>query len=198
MTALLVIGVQTDLLPGGMEAIPGAEGVLQEIQELLHQYDYKILVNYWFPADHKMFASNHFLWNRPGQVVNIGEQSIELSSMYCLQNTFGAENPPLLEQQNFDFKIKLGVEANWFVRSAFSHLNGFGVTQLSEFLLQNEITKMGICGMPLETVVKETALEAIQMGMQRVTVHRKACAGRNENEINQLVKAFQEATIQYY
>ena len=58
-TALLIVDVQNDFLPGGALAVPGGDGVIPVINDLMPEYDLVVATQDWHPADHGSFAANH-------------------------------------------------------------------------------------------------------------------------------------------
>ncbi len=177
MKALLVIGLQNDFLPGGLEEIQGIETVVKEIKKLWAAYPNPVAVNYSLPPTHLMFAGNH-LWRKPGQVIDIGGHQTRLHSMFCIQNSFGAENPDFIARSEKQL-ISLGTKDDYLLDNAFSHAGGVGETGLQEWLQSQGITELVITGLPLEAMVKSTALMAKTLDYT-VTVIPPACASKDE------------------
>ena len=72
-SALIIVDMQYDFLPGG--ALPTAEGgqIVELINRLQHEFDLVVATQDWHPKQHGSFASNH-----PGKKVG---ESIKLNGL---------------------------------------------------------------------------------------------------------------------
>ncbi len=58
-TALLIVDVQNDFIPGGALAVTGGDRVVPIINELQKKFRHVIATQDFHPANHGSFASNH-------------------------------------------------------------------------------------------------------------------------------------------
>jgi len=58
-TALLLIDLQPDFMPGGALAIPGGDEIIPLINRLAQSFPHVILTQDWHPPRHISFASTH-------------------------------------------------------------------------------------------------------------------------------------------
>lgn len=163
--ALLVIGLQTDLLPGGAMAVPDSEGLAAIVNDLLPHYRHVIAARFALPANHLLFAAN-YPWRKPGQMMKIGSVEVPLQIMYCVQGSFGAEFAPGLRVEAFEHVVEMGAEPDAVPHSAFFDTGNPKSTGLKEYLQRNNIQSIDVCGMPFETTVWNTVQDALSMGFE--------------------------------
>lgn len=178
MNTLLLIGIQTDMMTGGASEVPGSEEVIPVINDLLPHYERVVAANFSLPADHLSFASNH-PWRKPGQQIQVNGQTTGLQIMYCVQGSFGAATAPGLRSEYIHHTVHLGAEADALPHSAFFDTGNPRSTKLKEYLLGVGCTGLHLCGMPFETTVLQTALDARNLGFV-TTVLEKACRSHTE------------------
>ena len=69
-TALLLVDVQHDFLPGGALAVPQGDEILPIIASLQLMFDFIVATQDWHPAHHGSFAANH-PGTQPGQQIDV-------------------------------------------------------------------------------------------------------------------------------
>lgn len=91
-SALVVIDMQNDFLPGGALAVAGGDQIIDNIiKEILSgKYETVVFTKDWHPAGHKSFASSHPGKN-PFDVIQLHNHDQVLWPDHCVQGTLGAE-----------------------------------------------------------------------------------------------------------
>ena len=89
-SALLIVDVQNDFLPGGALAVNRGDEIIPVINSLQEQFNFIVATQDFHPADHGSFAANH-------EGKNVGD-TIELNGLpqflwpvHCVQGSEGAE-----------------------------------------------------------------------------------------------------------
>src|SRR5690554_1481265 len=88
-TALLVVDIQNDFIPGGSLAVNEGDAIIPVINELISTYDLVVATQDWHPANHKSFASQHE-GKSEFDVIDLNGMQQVLWPDHCVQNTFGA------------------------------------------------------------------------------------------------------------
>lgn len=175
MKALILVDIQNDFLPGGALAVPGGDQIVSLANDLMEEFDIVVATQDWHPPDHGSFAANH-----PGKEVF---ESIELSGLrqtlwpvHCVRDTSGAEFAPGLEVGRITRVFQKGTRPEVDSYSGF-HDNGHRhSTGMAEWLREQGVTHVTVCGLATDYCVKFTALDAIREGFQ-VTLARAASRG---------------------
>jgi nicotinamidase/pyrazinamidase len=164
MKALLLIGFQVDFLPGGGAEASGSETLIPLIDKHLDGFDLVVAANFSLPVSHKIFAANH-PWRRPGQTVFVDDAPLTLQNFFCIRDSFGAEYLPGFPVEKVEFAASIGTDPQHAPRSAFRD-EGELDTGLMGFLQQKNVRQLYLAGMPAETLVRQTALEAHDAGFE--------------------------------
>ena len=180
MKALILVGLQIDLGPGGAVGVPESGGLVPVINRLMPRFDLVVAANFWLPAGHRLFAANH-LWRKPGQALDFDGYPAILQTMFCVQNSFGAEFMAGLNTEQISFAATMGTGPGAFPHSAFFDAGDKRPTGLESFLKNQKATQVYIAGMPLEKEVKNTALDAMGLGCPTF-LFSDACKPRLESE----------------
>jgi len=194
MKMLLLIGIQTDLLPGGAREVPGSDTLIHVVNKVLPLFDQVIAANFSLPANHLTFAANH-PWRLPGHCIEVEGQLISLRSMYCVSGSFGAEFAPGLIARDIYPVFEMGAEEDGIPHSAFFDAGNPKSTGLKKFLKNKGVKKLFISGMPLEEQVEATAIEALDMGIE-VALITDACRAQDQSEIETVLTSLKKAGVQ--
>jgi nicotinamidase/pyrazinamidase len=169
MRALIVVDVQNDFCEGGSLAVEGGAEAAFKIADLLHQWvekvpkspDYAVAVA---TRDHHIDPGDHF-----------SEQPDFKDSwpVHCVVGTDGEAFHPNLDPQPFNAIFLKGEHA-----AAYSGFEGRTTdgTALADWLRQNEITDVDVCGIATDYCVRHTTLDAVKSGFQ-VRLLTDLCAG---------------------
>jgi len=174
-TALILVDIQKDFLPGGAFAIPNGDVILPVINQLASlPFDNILASKDWHPQNHVSFAINH---NK-----SVGEKIIHeyveqiLWPVHCVQESPGAE----FAEGSFTTKILKsflkGTDTNIDSYSTFFDNQHKKSTGLSEYLKKRGINELYIAGLATDYCVKYSVLDAINLGFD-VFVVKDACHG---------------------
>ena len=164
-TALLLVDVQHDFLPGGALAVPQGDEILPIIAFLQPMFDVIVATQDWHPAHHGSFAANH-PGTQPGQLIDLEGLSQILWPVHCVQGTSGADFPTTLDQSRWKAVFQKGKNPLVDSYSGFFDNARRGDTGLAAFLKSKGIARVFVCGLALDYCVKFTALDAQSLGFE--------------------------------
>jgi nicotinamidase/pyrazinamidase len=166
-SALLVVDMQNDFLPGGALAVPGGDEIIPEINRLTKEYDLVVATQDWHPRNHGSFASQH-----------PGKQPYEMGELagipqvfwhdHCVQGTYGAELNKLVDQERVEAIFRKGMDPKIDSYSAFFDNGHLKATGLEGYLKGRDVTEVHIGGLAADYCVWYTAKDAIALGFEAV------------------------------
>jgi len=193
--ALVIVDVQNDFCPGGALAVPEGDLVVPVINGLSGRFDLVVATQDWHPADHLSFAVNND--RQPGEVVTLNGQPQILWPVHCVQGTRGAELVPGLDTGPIARIIQKGTDREVDSYSGFfdnDHRRGTG---LAEYLHDEQVDEVYVCGLATDYCVKYTALDARSLGFATVLI---ADAARGvelaTGDVRRAVEEMQAAGVQ--
>lgn len=149
---LVVVDYQNDFLPpDGALAVPGGDELVDRINELIELFPHSLATRDWHPENHYSFEVNGGEW-----------------PPHCLQNTWGAEFHPELEQDELDYRLKKGFDPE--DRSDYS---GFSAETedgkgMAEVLGEAGAERLFVAGLALDYCVRATALAGLEEDFEMV------------------------------
>ncbi len=191
MTALLLIDLQNDFMPGGALPVPEADKILPSINKLLlHPFDLIVASQDWHPKNHVSFATVH--GKQPGETILIDGIEQVLWPTHCVQNHKGAQLAPGWDQSKIDVIIHKGTKKNIESYSAFFNNEHKNSTNLDAILKEKKISILYIAGLATDYCVLYSVLDARKLAYETYVVI-DACQGVNshpedETEALQLMK----------
>lgn len=189
MTALLLVDLQNDFMPGG--ALPASKGneILPAINRLLRgKFDYIVASKDWHPKQHGSFAATH--GKRPSEKILLGGLEQILWPVHCVQDSEGAAFTEGWDYAKVENIVYKGIEENIDSYSAFFDNALLRSTGLFELLKEKKINTLYIAGLTTDYCIKYSVLDAIQLGFE-VYVVTDGCAAVNLNpddESNALIE----------
>lgn len=170
-TALVVVDLQPDFMPGG--ALPCHEGdaIVAAIDALLRSGHYPTVVatQDWHPAGHASFASSH-PGRAPFDTVQLHGQPQVLWPDHCVQGTPGAALDARVDWRAADLVLRKGTHAQVDSYSAFRENHGPGGTRpatgLAGWLRERGIAEVHVCGLARDYCVLWTAQDALAAGFR--------------------------------
>jgi nicotinamidase/pyrazinamidase len=168
-TALILVDVQHDFLPGGALAVPQGDEILPIIAALQPQFDHIVATQDWHPADHGSFAANH-PETQPGQQIVLGGLPQILWPVHCVEGTSGADFPTTLDRSQWKRVFQKGRNPVVDSYSGFFDNARKGDTGLRSYLLLQGVRRLCIVGLALDYCVKYTALDAKSLGFETVVL----------------------------
>lgn len=168
-TALLVIDVQNDFIPGGQLAVPEGDLIVPLINRLAGQFKQVVIAQDWHPAGHASFASSH-PGRQPYDVIQLpyGEQT--LWPDHCIQGSRGAEFHSGLDLPHAQLVIRKGCNPDIDSYSAFLEADRVTTTGLAGYLKERGIDTVYLVGLALDFCVMFSALDARAAGFNAFVV----------------------------
>lgn len=170
-SALLVVDLQPDFLPGGPLGVPEGGAVLAPIAALLDSGRFGLCVatQDWHPPGHASFASAH-----PGrdvrEVVTLHGRDQVLWPDHCVQGTPGAALAPGLPWERVEAVIRKGTAPTTDSYSAFrNNWDARGErppTGLAGYLRERGIEDVVLCGLTRDYCALWSAEDAVAAGFQ--------------------------------
>ena len=164
MTALIIVDLQNDFLPGGALAVPHGDEVIPVANELQQKFELVLATKDWHPREHGSFAANH-PGKKPGdRIVLDGVEQI-LWPVHCVQDTSGAEFAAAFDTSRIAHVFHKGIERNIDSYSTFFDNAHRRHTGLAHYLQKRSIKDIYLMGLALDYCVKYSALDARQLGL---------------------------------
>jgi nicotinamidase/pyrazinamidase len=190
--ALIIVDVQNDFCPGGALAVPEGDQVVPIINRLQPHFELVVATKDWHPPDHLSFAANH--GKTPGEVIELNQRPQVLWPNHCVQGTKGAEFVPQLDRSRIARVFQKGAERGVDSYSGFFDNDGRTSTGLGDYLREQGVEQVYLCGLATDYCVKFTALDALRLGFE-VYLIEDACRGVNlkPGDVEQAVAEMREA-----
>ncbi|MEO0324282.1 MAG: bifunctional nicotinamidase/pyrazinamidase [Myxococcota bacterium] len=166
-TALLVIDVQNDFLPGGALAVPEGDAVVPVANLLIPRFELVVATQDFHPPGHLSFASQH-PGKAPGEEITLHGLAQVLWPDHCVQGTRGADFAPGLALGDAAVFPK-GTELSVDSYSGFFDNGRRTDTGLAAFLRSRGVRDVICLGLATDYCVRATAADAAAEGF-RVTV----------------------------
>ncbi|WP_116367566.1 bifunctional nicotinamidase/pyrazinamidase [Parahaliea mediterranea] len=163
-SALIIVDVQYDFLPGGALATAGGDAVIGIINALQPQFDLVVATQDWHPPGHGSFASSH-PGHRVGEVIELQGLRQVLWPDHAVQHSHGAQLAAGLDRQPIARVFRKGQNPNVDSYSGFFDNGQRGDTGLQAYLAARGITRVVVVGLALDYCVKYTALDARRIGL---------------------------------
>ena len=164
-SALLIVDVQNDFLPGGALAVNRGDEIIPVINSLQEQFNFIVATQDFHPADHGSFAANH-------EGKNVGD-TIELNGLpqflwpvHCVQGSEGAEFHEELNPVKWTAIFQKGTNPEVDSYSGFFDNARREDTGLGDFLQNEGIMNVFVTGLAQDYCVKFTALDAVSLGFK--------------------------------
>lgn len=170
-SALVVVDVQQDFMPGGSLAVESGDEVVTGIRLLMEEgrFGVRVATQDWHPQGHISFSRMH-----PGckqfETIELHGHAQTLWPEHCVQGTAGARLHPGLSWQHLDAIVRKGTQMNVDSYSAFrENWDDQGVrrpTGLGGYLHEREVKRIYVCGLARDVCCKWTARDAAAAGFQ--------------------------------
>lgn len=168
-TALIVVDVQPDFMPGGALACHQGDAIVADIDQLLRRgiYRHVVATQDWHPHGHASFASSH-PGAAPFEQILLHGQPQTLWPDHCVQGTPGAALHPDVDWSALDALIRKGSRHGVDSYSGFRENHGPDgerpSTGLAGWLRDRGVTDVHVCGLARDVCVLWTAQDAIELG----------------------------------
>ena len=174
-SALILVDIQNDFLPGGALAVPDGDAVITIANSMIPKFAHVYATQDWHPANHGSFASQH-----SGAAVF---DEVDLHGLpqtlwpdHCIQNTPGADFAAALALPNNARIFPKGTDATIDSYSGFFDNGKKKSTGLADDLRDNQVDEVFVMGLATDYCVKFTALDAIHEGF-KTTLIEDGCRG---------------------
>ncbi len=164
MSALILVDLQNDFLPGGALPVPRGDEVIPLTNKLQRHFDLILATQDWHPPDHGSFAANH-PGKKPGDRIILDGIEQILWPVHCVQHTHGAEFAPSFDTSRIDHVFHKGVGPLIDSYSTFFDNAHRRETGLADYLKKRSIKDIYLIGLALDYCVKYSALDARDLGL---------------------------------
>ena len=168
-TALLVIDVQNDFLPGGSLAVVDGDKVIPVINKLIPQYDLVVATQDWHPANHKSFASQHE-GKKVLEETELNGMTQRLWPDHCVQGTFGGEFHKDLELNTAEAVFRKGMDPEIDSYSGFYDNGHLKSTGLAGYFKEKGVEEIHFCGIAADYCVYFSIKDALSEGFKTVLI----------------------------
>jgi nicotinamidase/pyrazinamidase len=159
MSALIIVDLQNDFLPGGALPVPHGDEVIALVNEFQRHFDLVVATKDWHPPDHGSFAANHPGKKTGDRIMLDGIEQI-LWPVHCVQNTHGAEFAPSFDRSRIAHVFHKGIHPRIDSYSTFFDNAHRRHTGLADYLEKRGIKDIYLMGLALDYCVKYSALDA--------------------------------------
>jgi nicotinamidase/pyrazinamidase len=170
-TALIVVDMQPDFMPGGALACHEGDAIVPGIDRLLRtrRFRHVVATQDWHPAGHVSFASTH-PGMQPFQRTELHGQPQTLWPDHCVQGTPGAALHPGIDWSAADLILRKGGDPQVDSYSAFRENHGphgtRPATGLAGWLRERGVEDVLVCGLARDVCVLWTAQDAVAAGFR--------------------------------
>jgi len=174
-TALVLVDIQPDFLPGGALAVGDGDAILAPVRRLVERDPFALYVatQDWHPRAHVSFASSH-----PGrtalETVEVHGHPQTLWPDHCVQGTRGADLHPAIPWERVSAIIRKGTERDTDSYSGFrNNWNAAGErppTGLAGYLRERGVEQLFVCGLARDFCVKWSAEDAAAAGFRTIVL----------------------------
>jgi len=170
-TALIVVDLQPDFMPGGALAVAEGDQIVAPIRDLVMsgRFDVVVATQDWHPPNHVSFASHH-AGKQPFDVMDLYGHEQVLWPDHCVQGTLGAALHAEMPRDWVDAIMRKGNDPAVDSYSAFrNNWNRWGnrpPTGLGGYLRERGVTHVVVCGLARDYCVKWTAEDAAEAGFR--------------------------------
>jgi nicotinamidase/pyrazinamidase len=194
-TALILVDLQNDFLPGGPLGVPEGDAVIPVANRLMSCCDLTVATQDWHPADHGSFAANQ-PGAKPGQLGELGGLPQVFWPAHCVQDTPGAALAADLDTDALDMVFPKGTDSQIDSYSGFFDNGRRRGTGLADYLRDQGVTDVYVMGLATDYCVRATALDAVELGL-RTHLITDGCRGVNlqPHDVRDAINAMEAAGI---
>ncbi|MCX8089382.1 MAG: bifunctional nicotinamidase/pyrazinamidase [Verrucomicrobiae bacterium] len=165
MTALIIVDVQRDFLPGGALPVPEGDAVIPVLNRIQTRYPLVALTQDWHPPDHLSFASQH-PGRRPLERIELDGLEQVLWPDHCVWNSPGAALADALDTGRAAAIFRKGMDRRVDSYSGFFDNGRRRKTGLAEWLRGLGVTEVHVAGLAADYCVAYTARDAAELGFR--------------------------------
>lgn len=162
-SALILVDLQVDFLPGGALAVPGGHEVVELANRLAARFRNVVLTQDWHPAGHVSFASAH-AGRAPYEMITLPYGPQILWPDHCIQASPGAGFDPGLDVPHAQLVVRKGHHLGIDSYSTFYEADRTTPTGLAGYLRERGIDTVYLAGLALDFCVSWSAVDAARHG----------------------------------
>lgn len=174
-TALILVDLQNDFMPGGALAVPEGDATVPVANRLMAKYPLVVATQDWHPAGHGSFAESH-PGAGPGAMGELAGRPQVLWPTHCVQGTPGASFHSGLDVAGIHAVIRKGEDLLVDSYSGFFDNGGKRATGMTALLRTASVTAVDVMGLATDYCVRFTAQDAALEGF-RVRLLLEGCRG---------------------
>ncbi|WP_028357287.1 nicotinamidase [Brackiella oedipodis] len=170
-SALILVDVQPDFMPGGPLACYEGQRITGPIQALLEStpFDHYVATQDWHPQNHISFVTQH-PGQKPFASIMLYQQPQTLWPEHCVVGTQGAQLHPDIDWHRMDLILRKGNHPEVDSYSAFQENHGPDgqrpSTGLGAWLRDRGVRHVYVAGLARDVCVLWTALDAKRLGFR--------------------------------
>lgn len=170
-TALVIVDIQLDFLPGGALGVETGYEILEPLRRLMRsdRFPIQVATQDWHPAGHTSFASAHE-GRKPFDVIDLYGHEQVLWPDHCVRGSPGASFHPDLPWERIDAIVRKGTDPLVDSYSGFrNNWNAEGErppTGLGGFLRERGVEEVWIAGLARDYCVLWSAEDAAAAGFR--------------------------------
>ncbi len=169
MTALILVDIQNDFLPGGALAVGDGNTILPVVNALIPGYTLVVATQDWHPPGHHSFASNHPT-KQVGDIIELKGLKQVLWPDHCVQQTEGADFSNQLNTDVIAKVFRKGTDPQIDSYSGFYDNGHLKATGMGDYLKLEGVNQVHVVGLATDYCVKYTALDAIALGFSTTVI----------------------------
>ncbi|MBL8617486.1 MAG: bifunctional nicotinamidase/pyrazinamidase [Deltaproteobacteria bacterium] len=174
-SALIIVDLQNDFMPGGPLGVPGADSLLPLIVGRLGGFSTVVATQDWHPPGHGSFASQH-PGAQPGELGELDGLPQVMWPDHCVAGTRGAELVDGLPLDRLTAVFRKGQDPRVDSYSGFFDNGRRGDTGLADWLRGRGVRRLVVVGVATDYCVQYTARDAATLGFE-VELWLPGCRG---------------------
>jgi nicotinamidase/pyrazinamidase len=168
-SALVVVDMQYDFMPGGSLAVAEGDVIVPLVNSLAARFRHVVLTQDWHPADHVSFASQH-PGRAPFDLVDLPYGPQVLWPDHCVWGTRGAEIAAEIDIPHAQLIIRKGYNRSVDSYSGFQEADRTTPTGLAGYLRERGLKRLYCVGLATDFCVAWTAIDAVEQGFETVVI----------------------------
>jgi nicotinamidase/pyrazinamidase len=169
-SALIVVDMQPDFMPGGALAVAGGHDIIPGVSALMARFPLVVATQDWHPAGHVSFGSTH--GRPPFEQLDLYGAAQTLWPDHCVQGTPGAAIHADIPLDRATLLLRKGNDPRVDSYSAFRENIGpdgqRAPTGLAGWLRERGVTRVFACGLARDFCVRFTLEDAVAAGFEAV------------------------------
>lgn len=194
-TALVLVDLQNDFMPGGALAVDRGDEVVSIANDLMPHYDIVVATQDWHPEDHGSFAANHDAAAVFDTVPLNGLEQI-LWPVHCVAGSPGAAFHTDVHRPGITQVFPKGCDSLVDSYSGFFDNGKRRSTGMGEWLRAQGVDTIDVMGLATDYCVQFTAIDGAQSGFTtRLLLPGCRAVGMHPGDEQAALQAMEEAGV---